>query len=127
MRSPARIPAVKTFAVMSHIDGGVTGTLRAEARDDQAAENLRQVVQGFLALGRLQAQGDAKVAAMLQSLQLSGSGKTVALSFSVPADIFDMLPKPPSGSRGDIAEPSLHPAPWAPKPPAPPTPPQPDR
>ena len=49
----SQIPAVKTFAVMSHIDGGVTGTLRAEARDDQSAENLRQVVQGFLALGRL--------------------------------------------------------------------------
>ena len=54
----SQIPAVKTFAVMSHIDGGVTGTLRAEARDDQSAENLRQVVQGFLALGRLQSQKD---------------------------------------------------------------------
>src|SRR6185312_6247022 len=39
-----RLPAVKTFAVMSHIDGGLSGTLRAEARDDEAAENLRQVV-----------------------------------------------------------------------------------
>lgn len=123
----AQIPAVKTFAVMSHIDGGVTGTLRAEARDDQAAENLRQVVQGFLALGRMQAQSDPKVAAMLQSLQLSGSGKTVALSFSVPAEMFDMLPKPPGGSRGVVAEPTLHPAPWAPKPPTPPSPPKPDR
>ncbi len=125
----SQIPAVKTFAVMSHIDGGVTGTLRAEARDDQAAENLRQVVQGFLALGRMQAQSDPKIAAMLQSLQLSGTGKTVALSFSVPAEIFDMIPKAP-GARGAgaaIAEPSLKPAPWAPKPPAPPTPPQPDK
>ena len=84
---------MKTFAIMSHIDGGVTGTLRAEARDDQAAENLRQVVQGFLALGRLQAQKDPNVTALLQSLQLSGSGKTVALSFAIPAEIFDMLPK----------------------------------
>jgi hypothetical protein len=124
----AQIPAVKTFAVMSHIDGGVTGTLRAEARDDQAAENLRQVVQGFLALGRLQAQSDPKAAAMLQSLQLSGTGKTVALSFSVPAEIFDMIPKGPAGSRGAaVAGPDLKPAPWAPKPPAPPTPPQPER
>ena len=54
--SPARFRAIKTFAVMTHIDGGVSGTLRAEARDDQSAENLRQVVQGFLALGRLQAR-----------------------------------------------------------------------
>jgi hypothetical protein len=123
----SQLPAVKTFAVMSHIDGGVTGTLRAEARDDQAAENLRQVVQGFLALGRLQAQSDPKAAAMLQSLQLSGTGKTVALSFSVPAEILDMVPKGPGGSRGAVAAPDLKPAPWAPKPPAPPAAPTPDR
>jgi hypothetical protein len=89
----SQIPAVKTFAVMSHIDGGVSGRLRAEARDDQSAENLRQVVQGFLALGRMQAQADPKVAAMLQSLQLSGTGRTVNLSFTVPAEVFDMIPK----------------------------------
>ena len=94
----SQIPAVKTFAVMSHIDGGVTGTLRAEARDDQAAENLRQVVQGFLALGRLQSQKDPKVAALLQSLQLSGTGKTVALSFAIPSEIFDMIPKAGGGA-----------------------------
>ena len=80
------IPAI----TMSHIDGGVTGTLRAEARDDAAAENLRQVVQGFLALGRLQSQKDPKISALLQSLQLTGTGKTVALSFAIPSEIFDM-------------------------------------
>src|SRR5262249_54304915 len=45
----SKIPAIKTFAVMTHIDGGVSGKLRAETRDDQSAENLRQVVQGLLA------------------------------------------------------------------------------
>jgi hypothetical protein len=93
----SRIPAVKTFAVMAHIDGGLAGTLRAEARDDQSAENLRQVVNGFLALGRMQGQNDPKVAALIQSLQLSGSGKTVALSFSVPTELFDMIPKVQGG------------------------------
>ena len=39
------------------------GTLRAEARDDQAAENLRDVVRGFLALARMQAQADPRSAA----------------------------------------------------------------
>jgi hypothetical protein len=123
-----RLPAVKTFAVMSHIDGGVAGTLRAEARDDEAAENLRQVVQGFLALGRMQAQADPKVASLLSSLQLSGSGRTVALSFAIPAEIFDLIPKykgDADGHRREL-EPRLKEAPWAPpappKPPAPPTP-----
>ena len=86
----SRIPAVKTFAVMAHIDGGLTGTFRAETRDDQSAENLRQVVNGFLALGRMQAQNNPQIAAMLQSLQLSGTGKTVSLSFAVPAEVFDL-------------------------------------
>jgi hypothetical protein len=89
----SRIPQVKTFAVMTHIDGGLSGTFRAETRDDQSGENLRQVVNGFLALGRMQAQNNPQIAAMLQSLQLSGSGKTVALSFAVPSEVFDLIPK----------------------------------
>lgn len=128
-----RLPAVKTFAVMSHIDGGVAGTLRAEARDDESAENLRQVVQGFLALGRMQAQADPKIAALLSSLQLSGNGKTVALSFAIPSEVFEMLPKYKGAERGGDHEigPSLKEAPWAPPappaPPKPPAPPTPDR
>jgi hypothetical protein len=124
----SQIPAVKTFAVMSHIDGGVSGTLRAEARDDQSAENLRQVVQGFLALGRMQSQTDPKIAALLQSLQLTGTGKTVALSFTVPAEIFDMIPKVKgNGAAGAGAAAQLPEAPHAPEAPKPPTPPQPEK
>jgi len=85
----SKIPAIKTFAVMTHINGGLTGMLRAETRDDQSAENLRQVVQGLLALGRM--QNDPKTSAVVNSLQLSGTGRTVALSFAVPAEIFDAL------------------------------------
>jgi hypothetical protein len=86
----SKLPAVKTFAVMTHIDGGVSGTLRAEARDQQSADNLRQVVQGALALGRM--SNDPKATALINSLQLSGSGTTVALSFSIPMELFDMIP-----------------------------------
>lgn len=89
-----QIPAVKWFAATSHINGGISGSLRAEARDDVAAENLRDVVRGFLALGRMQAQADPKVSQMVNSLQLSGTGKTVTLSFSVPSEILElMVPK----------------------------------
>ena len=98
----SKIPSVKTFAVMTHIDGGITGTLRAETRDDQSADNLRQVVQGLLALGRM--QSDPKATAILNSLQLSGSGKTVALSFAVPSDVLDLIPgmKPGMGKDGQL-------------------------
>lgn len=87
------LPPVKTFAVMAHIDGGISGTLRADANDDQSADNLRQIVNGFLAFGRLQAQNDPRAAAVLQTLQLSGTGKTVALSFTIPSEMLDMIPK----------------------------------
>ena len=86
----SKIPAIKTFAVMTHIDGGLSGSLRAETRDDQSAENLRHVIQALLALGRM--QNDPKATAILNSLQLSGTGKTVSLSFAVPAEVFDLLP-----------------------------------
>ncbi|HWK12469.1 MAG TPA: hypothetical protein VNR64_20570 [Vicinamibacterales bacterium] len=102
-----RMPAIKTFAVMAHVDGGLSGTLRAEARDDQSAENLRQVINGMLALGRMQGQNDPKVAAMMQSLQTSGTGKTVALSFAVPAELFQMLPRVRDGHPAELPK-ELH-------------------
>ena len=87
----SKLPAIKTFAAMTHIDGGITGTLRAEAKDDESANNLRQVVQGLLALGRM--ANDPKATALMNSLQLTGSGKTVALSFAVPSELLDMIPQ----------------------------------
>ncbi len=121
----SRLPAIKTFAVMTHIDGGVTGTLRAETRDDEAANNLRQVVQGLLALGRM--SNDPKAMAFINSLQLSGSGKTVALSFAVPSEVIDMIPQGIRHDGGPHQLPKqLHQLP-APKPPTPPTPPTPER
>jgi hypothetical protein len=98
----SKLPQIKTFAVMTHIDGGISGTLRAEARDDQSAENLRQVVQGLLALGRM--QNDPKATALLNSLQLSGTGRTVALSFAVPAEILDMIPQNIKKDGGQLHE-----------------------
>ncbi|MCC7416875.1 MAG: hypothetical protein IT176_06995 [Acidobacteria bacterium] len=86
-----QLPAIDLFSVSAHIDGGVYGTLRAETRDDEAASNLRDVVRGLLALGRLQAGSNPEVQAMMQSLELGGSGRTVALSFSVPAELFDLM------------------------------------
>lgn len=88
-----QIPPVKWFAAAGHINGGVTGTLRAEARDDQSAQQLRDVVRGFLALAQLQGQNEPKLAAVAQSLQLSGEGKTVALTFTLPAELLQLLPR----------------------------------
>jgi hypothetical protein len=89
-----QIPPIKWFAAAGHINGGVSALFRAEAKDDQAAENLRDVVRGFLALGRLQSQGDPRIAAIASSMQLEGTGRTVQLNFAIPAEVIELvLPK----------------------------------
>ena len=91
-----QIPPVKWFAAAGHINGGISALVRAEAKDEQAADNLRDVVRGFLALGRLQSQGDPRIAAVASSMQLEGTGTTVQLTFSVPAEVIELvLPKKP--------------------------------
>jgi hypothetical protein len=86
-----RLPPITWFSVSGHINGGVHGVIRAEARDDESANNLRDVVRGFMALGKLQAGSNPQVQLMVNSLELGGTGKTVALSFAVPAEVFDAV------------------------------------
>jgi hypothetical protein len=86
-----QLGAVQLMAASVRINGGVAGQLRAEARDDQAAEQLRDVVRGVLAAGRLMSGKDTRVDAVLNSFQLQGTGKTVTLSFTVPPEVFDIL------------------------------------
>ena len=87
----SQIPAVKWFAASSEVNGGLSAVLRAEARDDEAAKNLRDVVQGFMALAKLQAGAKPEFTALINSIQLSGTGKTVALSFEVPSGLIDVM------------------------------------
>ena len=89
----SRMPPVKWFSASGHVNGGISGTLRAEALDDQSAELLRRQVSGALAFGEMVGKSDPKAAALLSSLQLSGTGKTVALSFSVPAELLALIPQ----------------------------------
>jgi hypothetical protein len=90
-----QIPPVKWFAAAGHINGGVSGMVRVEATDDEAAELLRRQVNGALAFGEMMGRSDPRAAAALSSVQMSGSGKTVQLSFTVPAELLHMvMPKP---------------------------------
>jgi hypothetical protein len=88
-----RMPPIKWFAAAGHINGGVSGMLQAEANDEHAAELLRRQVSGLLALGEMVAGTDPKAAAFTKSLQMGGSGKTVSLSFAVPAELLQLLPQ----------------------------------
>jgi hypothetical protein len=85
------LPAVQWFMVSAQINSGVTGKVRAEARDEEAAQQLRAVVNGALAAGQLVAGRDSRLDALLKSMQVTGSGTTVSMSFVVPAELLDMI------------------------------------
>lgn len=86
-----QIPPLKWFAASGRVDGGIAGTLRAEARDESSAQNLRDVIRGFFALAKMQAGPDPNLQAMLNALQLSGEGTTVEVSFALPAEVIETL------------------------------------
>ena len=92
-----QLPPISWFSVMGQVNTGINGVVRAETTSDEAAKNLRDVVQGFIALARLQAGSKPEMQAFMQSLQISGSGKTVALSFSLPGTVVDLIS--PTGSQ----------------------------
>ena len=89
-----QIPPVKWFAAAGHINGGVSGMVRVEATDEDAADLLRRQVNGALAFGEMMSRNDERVALALKTVQMGGSGKTVQLSFTVPAELLQLvLPK----------------------------------
>jgi hypothetical protein len=107
-----RLPAISWFSIKGVVDSGIEGVINAEARDDQAAQDLRQVVQGFVALGRMQAgPTHPEIADFLNSLQLTGQGKTVSLGFSIPPAMIDTLGALRAGRRPAESQPSPETAP----------------
>lgn len=87
----AHIPAIQWFSAATHINGGVSGVFKAEARDDESAQNMRDVLRGFLAMAKMSADSQPELKTMVDSLQLSGEGTNVALSFTLPSELFDAL------------------------------------
>jgi hypothetical protein len=85
------LPPVNVVAASVHINGGLRGSLRADAIDDKSAEQLRDVVKGALAAGHLMTGQNPKIEAMLNSLQITGSGKSVGVSFTVPTELLDVI------------------------------------
>lgn len=88
-----RMPTLSWFSAAGHLNGGITGTFKAEAKDEESAKNLRDMMRGVVAMVKLQSDGKPEMRAFVDSLQLGGEGKTVAVAFSVPAEMFDALEK----------------------------------
>ena len=98
-----QLPPINWFAATGRVDSGLHGRLRAEARDIQSAESLRDVVQGFLALARLQGGRDPAYRSMLDSVALTSDGTSVSLSFDVTPAALDLLTPSGPGPRGPAA------------------------
>ena len=87
----SHMPAIQWFSAAGHVNGGVSGIFKAEARDDASAQNLRDMLRGFVALAKMQAESRPEIKTMVDSVQLSGDGKNVAIAFTIPSELFDVL------------------------------------
>ena len=95
MRLPSevtgQVPPVRLVSVKANINGGMKATIRAETGDQAAADQLRDVVRGFISLARLQASGKPGFETTLKSIELSGTNKTVQMSFAMAPDTLRMI------------------------------------
>jgi hypothetical protein len=84
-----RIPPITWFSASGRVNGGLQAVVKAEAKDEQAAENLRDIVRGFVALAKMQTTNKPGIQQMMPDVQLSGDGKEVAISFAVTNEMLD--------------------------------------
>lgn len=96
----AQVPAVTWFSAAGHVNGGVSGIVKAEARDEEAAQNLHDMLRGFLALAKLQSGTEPAMKQLVDSLQLTGDGKTVTVQFTLASEVFDALEQLHKAKRG---------------------------
>ena len=87
----SQLPPITWVKASGHVNGGVSGTVSVEARDQAAAQNLRQVINGLKALAALQTGAKPEMTALLQSILVSGDDTTVSVSFTLPSATIDAL------------------------------------
>ena len=105
-----QLPALSWVAASGEVSEGLEARVLAEGRDDRAAADLQEVLRGMIALARLQSGASADVISWLDSVQLTNVGRTVSLSFSLPAAFFErlrsnptLMPNAPSAPAGSAA------------------------
>ncbi len=112
-----QVPPLRLVSAKAHIDGGLKATIRADTEDQKSADQMRDVVRGFISLIRMQAGAKPELQEALKSIELAGTGSTVQLSFAMSPETFRAI-MPARGQRPGGLMPPAPPAP--PVPPAPP-------
>jgi len=87
----AAMPAISWFSAAGHVNGGISGSFKAEAKDEATAKNLRDIMGGFLAMAKMQAASKPGMQQLADSLVISGDGNTVQLAFSIPSEVLDVI------------------------------------
>ena len=102
-----QLPSLGWFSASGRVTDTLEGAIKVEAEDKEGAANLRDLVQGFVALAKVQAGSMPGVTEMVNSVQLTTQGTAVSLSFAVPPSAVSRigsLPSyptpPPTGSSG---------------------------
>ena len=86
-----QLPPINWFSATGRVDSGIEAVIRAQTKDEKSAQDLREVIRGFMALARLQAGDKAQFADVVNSLELGGEGTTVTLRLAVPASVIDSV------------------------------------
>ena len=91
----SQVPAIAAMAVSGRVNGGLSASLTVEASDEQSGQDLHAVVQGLIALGRLQVGSRPELRGVFDSVQLALAGSSVTLSFALPPEILQLaIPDP---------------------------------
>jgi len=104
-----QVPPIRLVSIKADINGGVKAAIRAEAGDKAAADQLRDVLRGFISFARLQAGGKQDFGNMLKTIELSGTDTTVRLSFAVSPETLRIIAPRRGNRRGGPGTPDPEP------------------
>jgi hypothetical protein len=88
-----QLPSILWFSASGQVDSGIKATLKAETRDDEAANGLRDVIRGFVALAKMQTRSRPELQQLIESVQLGGTGRMVDLKLELSPQTLDLLTK----------------------------------
>lgn len=86
-----QLPPLDWIAAAVETEPGVRGVLSAETRDDEGAARLRDVLNGLLALARVQGAQRPEWRVVLGSLQSNVRGNVVSVSVDLTRDLLARL------------------------------------
>jgi hypothetical protein len=86
-----QLSSLQWFSLSADVDQAILCRIHAEAKNAAAGDELRAVVNGVIAAARMMANKDARMNTVLNSVQSSGAGADIDLSFTVPPDLIDMV------------------------------------